>query len=197
MDDNSLILQRAQEAMKTDEQLTLWFGRDIQELEIDRTKPEAQYSGQRFFDRRPEAYKLCVEMCADPGISTRQICKLLHITDDTVAGVRAREKELIKGHAETLSRKLEHGMHRAFERAVEALPQATALQAATTGAIMADKHAMINGNATAILEIKHTGNENNFERLIEMYHKAKELAAMNREMKTIEATVVEPEAVGV
>jgi hypothetical protein len=90
-----LILQTAQSALRTDEQLMLFYS-DAAIEPIDRGSPQGDYSGERFFARRPEAYKLCVQMLADPSISVRQICRVLHVTDGTVNAVRAREEILTK-----------------------------------------------------------------------------------------------------
>jgi len=188
---DSLIQKTAREAMDADPELDLWFGSQLPR--IDRSTPQGDYTGERFHDREPHKYQLCAQMCADPGISTRAICKVLHITDDTVRGVRSREAEIIKGHAQNLSRKLEHLEHLATERAIEALPLATSVQAATVMAIAVDKRAILNGNATAILEIKHTGGDN-FARYHELLEKVKALAGAQRE-KLVHATVVESEAV--
>jgi glycerol-3-phosphate O-acyltransferase len=43
-------------------------------------------------------------------------------------------------------------MHAAVERAMAALPEASALQAATVAAIFVDKHALITGAPTARIE---------------------------------------------
>lgn len=184
---DSLIQKTARAAMEADQELALWFGAELPK--IDRSTPIGDYTGERFHAREPHKYQLCAQMCADPGISTRAICKVLHITDDTVRGVRARESEIIKGHAQALSRKLEHLEHVATERAIEALPTANAVQAATVMAIAVDKRAVLNGNATAILEIKHTGGDN-FARYHELLEKVKALAGAQRE-KLVHATVIE------
>lgn len=173
MSAESLILTAAQEAMKTDEQLLLFYGAEMEKM--DRSTPAGEYTGERFFVRRPEAYKLCVLMCADPTISTRQICKLLHITDGTVNGVREREETLVNGERHRLNRKLSHAIERAVERTHEDMPNASALQAATAMGILVDKRALLEGAPTIRIDVTSAGGGNALiERMQALYERLRE-----------------------
>lgn len=58
---------------------------------IDKTKPKFHYTGERLYRDRPDIYKAVVKLLAEPGVSIRSICATLHVTDDTVRAVKARE----------------------------------------------------------------------------------------------------------
>src|SRR5258708_6090999 len=59
----------------------------------DHLKPKANYTGERLLRERPRVYRKVVELLAEPReqMSIRQICRLCHVTDDTVKAVEKRE----------------------------------------------------------------------------------------------------------
>src|SRR5712692_3978573 len=79
-----------------------WNGQSQSERE--NPKPKANYTGERFLRERPRVYRKVVELLAEPReqMSIRQICRLCHVSDDTVRAVEKREAVSIAARKQTL-----------------------------------------------------------------------------------------------
>src|SRR2546426_12256502 len=93
--------------------------------EIDKTKPKFNFTGDRLFRDRPDVYKAVVHLLAEPGVTVRTICRELHVTDDTVRAVKARENISIAAEKKTVLSNITHGLRLASERVIELMPTAS------------------------------------------------------------------------
>jgi len=119
---------------------------------IDKTRPKFHCTGERLFRDRPDVYKAAVRMLAEPGVSVRSICATLHVTDDTVQAVKARENIAIATEKKTLLSNLTHGARLASERVIEMMPSASAKDALLGVGILTDKLQLLSGEVTACVE---------------------------------------------
>jgi hypothetical protein len=128
------------------------FFPDFDLPEIDRTKPKFHCTGGRLFRDRPDVYKAVVLMLAEPGVSIREICRTLHVTDDVVRSVKERENISIAAQKKDVLSKLTYGLHLASDRVVEMMPAASARDALLGVGILADKVQLLSGEATIRVE---------------------------------------------
>lgn len=146
---DSLIL--AQEQREHDDaQLSLFFGESFPP--IDRSKPKFHYTGERLFRDRPEIYRAVVKLLAEPGISIRTICKLLHVTDDTVRAVKDREGISIAAEKKVILKNVAHGVRLAAERVIELLPGGNLKDSTIALGVLTEKMQLLSGEATARIE---------------------------------------------
>jgi hypothetical protein len=120
--------------------------------EIDKAKPRFHCTGERLFRDRKDVYEAVVKLLAEPGVSIREICRTLHVTDDTVRSVKERENISIAALKKGVLSKLTHGLHLASDRVIEMMPSASARDALLGVGILADKVQLLSGEATIRVE---------------------------------------------
>jgi hypothetical protein len=150
-------------------------------------KPKANYTGERLLRERPRVYRKVVELLAEPReqMSIRQICRLCHVTDDTVKTVQKREAASIAARKQTLLSIALNVAQLSGERLEELAPAMNAREAGVNFGIATEKALLLSGDATAIVEV------NPGPGFSDLYDKINSLRPGNVP-KPIEATVIEP-----
>jgi hypothetical protein len=121
--------------------------------EIDKTKPKFNFTGDRLFRDRPDVYKAVVLLLAEPGVTVRTICRELHVTDDTVRAVKARENISIAAEKKRVLSNITHGLRLASERVMELMPTASARDSLIGVGILGEKMQLLAGDATIKIDI--------------------------------------------
>jgi len=129
------------------------FFPDFDLPEIDRTKPKFNFTGDRLFRDRPDVYKAVVLLLAEPGVTVRTICRELHVTDDTVRAVKARENISIAAEKKTVLSNITHGLRLASERVIELMPTASTRDSLIGVGILGEKMQLLGGDATMRIDI--------------------------------------------
>lgn len=149
--------------------------------EIDRTKPKFNFTGERLFRDRPDVYKAVVRLLAEPGVTIRTICRELHVTDDTVRAVKARENISIAAEKKNVLASITHGLRLASERVIELMPNASARDSLIGVGILGEKMQLLGGDATQRIDVRVSPGENVYDELRRFNERA---------LKIIEAEVV-------
>src|SRR4029453_10507167 len=89
---------------------------DDEESAIDRTRPKYHCTGSKLFRDDPVRYAKVVKALADPGLTIRTICETLHISEECLRAVKAREKIPINEEKLILLGNISHGLRLATER---------------------------------------------------------------------------------
>lgn len=149
-------------------------------------KPKANYTGERLLRERPRIYRKVVELLAEPReqLSIRQICRLCHVTDDTVKTVEKREAVSIAARKQALLSIVVNAAQLSAERMEELAPGATLRDAAVTFGISVEKMLLLSGDPTIRIEHSIEPTPNLYQRLNQLHDELKH--------KPIEAHVVEP-----
>ena len=125
---------------------------EAESVEIDRSQPPGHYTGERLFQRRPDVYRLVVDLLAEPGVSIRQICRAAHVTDGTVQAVCEREGIPMAARKKEILRSITHELRLCSERVIEMVPEMSGKDALIGCGILAEKMQLLSGGATMILE---------------------------------------------
>jgi hypothetical protein len=155
--------------------------------ERENPKPKANYTGERLLRERPRVYRKVVQLLAEPReqMSIRQICRLCHVTDDTVKAVEKREAVSIAAGKQTLLSIATNAAQLSAERMEELAGRASLREASVTFGISVEKILLLSDSPTAILEV------NPGPGFADLYGKLNSLTPHNIP-KTIEAAVIEP-----
>jgi hypothetical protein len=146
-DTESLILRDRSEAQAQ----PFLFGED-EIPKIDKSKPKFHCNGERLHRDHPERYNLVVRALADPSLSVKWICEVLHVSPECLRSVRAREKIPIAQEKEILLSNLAHGARLATERAIETMPNASTKDAVLAVGVLTDKMQLLSGGVTERVE---------------------------------------------
>jgi hypothetical protein len=120
------------------------------------TSEHGVYTGERFFQRRPDDYKKIVALLANPDVSLRRIAKVFSVSQDTVRGIARREGLTISALRLRLRDACTNGALSLAERIAddpEAFPKSSlpvALDVLIRNALLLD------GQATQITEHRET-----------------------------------------
>lgn len=137
-----------------DAQLWLTLGEiGFQSVKVDRQGPKKRYTGAVLFRENPALYKAIVVLGAEPGISIRRICEIVHCTDDTIKGVLSREPRAVAARKNELLNEGRLVQRATLERLNELVPTMTAKDAALTFGITTDKVELLSGGVTARVEV--------------------------------------------
>jgi hypothetical protein len=145
-DTHSLILKDQEKAAQQP------FLFDDENLVIDRTRPKYHCTGERLHRVDPERYAAVVKALADPGLTIKTICETLHVSEECLRAVKAREKIPINEEKLILLGNITHGLRLATERTIETMPNASTKDAVLAVGILTDRMQVLTGEATAIVE---------------------------------------------
>jgi hypothetical protein len=147
----SLILQdEAAANPEKDAQLFLFYAGDIPQ--IDRGKPQFDYTGERLFRDRPDVYRLVMTMWAE-GVSKRQISRACHVTIRTIDAVIGREEIPIATHKKKSLETIARANRMLAERIEELAPTAKFGEATFAYGVTFDKLAVGTGDPTMRIEV--------------------------------------------
>ncbi|MGI9089191.1 MAG: hypothetical protein ACR2HH_15870 [Chthoniobacterales bacterium] len=127
---------------------------------IDRSQREFNCTGERLFRDREDIYKLAVRLLAEPGLSWKQIMQTCHLGYRTLVAVAEREQIPVQQHKTIILGSIRRGLRLCAERVEECAPNATMKDALIGVGILTEKHSLLSGDATAILEIQHSPGDN-------------------------------------
>jgi hypothetical protein len=158
--------------MPVPDQSTSLIQRDEQQLSlmhvdeaILRSEEEAgTYTGERYYQQHPHAYRAIVALLADGAIGMHRIAAMVRSAGtkcsvNTVAAIRDREPDLIERAQKQLSQVAFRGARMAVEAIVDKLSNDEVLEAASlqqlgviTG-ILTDKGQLLSGGPTSRVEV--------------------------------------------
>ncbi|MGI8821214.1 MAG: hypothetical protein ACR2ID_10165 [Chthoniobacterales bacterium] len=186
---NSLIIaeEEKERNVPSEDQLSFFHTGDFPR--IDRSAHIFNCTGERLFRDRRDIYELAVRLLAEPGMAWRQIMRTCHLSYPCLVAVSEREKIPIATAKREILRSVTRGLRMCAERVEELAPEMSARDALVGVGILGEKLQLLNGEATAFVEVSHSAG-NNFAALAEM---ASRLETLAREEKTITARVVESE----
>ena len=113
------------------------------------------FTGQKFFDKRPEDYAQVVKMLAE-GSTIKQICKTCKVSPHTIAIVKSREGDTLKESKKHLRALIGTATHLAVEKLITKLNDdeiPSGVLPIATG-ILIDKHRQYEGEPTQTIEVK-------------------------------------------
>jgi hypothetical protein len=113
------------------------------------------FTGQKFFDQRPQDYALVVKMLAE-GSTIKQICKTCKVSPHTIAIVKSREGDTLKESKKHLRSLIGTATHLAVEKLITKLNDdeiPSGVLPIATG-ILIDKHRQYEGEPTQTIEVK-------------------------------------------
>jgi hypothetical protein len=115
--------------------------------EREQSKPKGRYTGERLLRERPRVYRKVVELLAEPReqMSIRRICRLCHVTDDTVKAVEKREAIPIAARKQALLSIATNVAQVAAERMEELASHASLRDASVTFGIATEKMLLLHG----------------------------------------------------
>lgn len=150
--DGSLIQQEQEELEREGEQPFLFSSGEIPKIGKEQ---HWNCTGEYLFKSRPDVYKAAVMMLCEPGISIRSICRILHVSHNTLRSIESRESPMMDTVKKGILRTITHGLRLCAERAVDMAPEMSAKDALIGVGILSEKMQLLGGNATAIIE--HVG----------------------------------------
>jgi hypothetical protein len=117
------------------------------------SKRKGNYTGERLKLLRPEIYRRVVRLLAEPRehVSIREICRLCHVTDDTVKAVEKREAIPIAARKQDLAVQAARIAKLAYDRVEDQIDTAPLPQAVVTAGVFTDKLQLLSGDANARL----------------------------------------------
>jgi hypothetical protein len=133
------------------------------------------YTGERFFQRRPDDYKKIVTLLANPDVSVRRIAKVFCVSQDTIRGIARREGLTISALRLRLRDACTNGALSLAERIAddpEAFPKSSlpvALDVLIRNALLLD------GQATQITEHRETITIESFNAYLDRLSSADEI----------------------
>jgi hypothetical protein len=115
------------------------------------SKRKGNYKGERLRALRPQTYRRVMELLAEPRehVSTREICRQCHVTDDTVKAVEKREAISIAARKQELAVQAARIAKLAYNRVEDQIDSAPLPQAVVTAGVFTDKFQLLSGDATA------------------------------------------------
>ena len=149
---DSLILQ---EAAREEAQPLLFSSAELPGEMFEAEEQHGNYTGERFFSRRPEAYKQAVSMIAE-GVSDRSICRALRITHHTLEAVREREGVSITAEKKGILQRAARVARVTIDRLAELAPEMSAKDAAVTFGIVTDKMLVMSGDVNSRVEVRQS-----------------------------------------
>ena len=123
-------------------------------LKVEEACP-AVFTGQKFFDQRPQDYAMVVKMLAE-GSTIKQICKTCKVSPHTIAIVKSREEDTLKESKKHLRGLIGTATHLAVEKLITKLQDdeiPSGVLPIATG-ILIDKHRQYEGEPTQTIEVK-------------------------------------------
>jgi hypothetical protein len=108
-----------------------------------------RYTGELLVRTRPKVYRQIVRLLSD-GVSANQICKLCHVTRETVRAVERREAAEISARKKTFAAMLANVAELGAERMEEMIGKASLRDAAIGTGIAVDKMLALTGQAPAL-----------------------------------------------
>jgi len=186
---NSLILaeEENERSVPSEDQLSFFCIGDFPK--IDKSALVFNCTGERLFRDRRDIYDLAVRLLAEPGMAWRQIMRTCHLSYPCLVAVAEREKIPIATAKRDILRSVTRGLRMCAERVEELAPEMSARDALVGVGILGEKMQLLNGEATAFIEVSNSAGGNNFAALTEM---AARLEMLARE-KMVTARVVELE----
>src|SRR5262245_47917324 len=109
---------------------------------MDDARP--RYTGERLLRERPKIYRQVVRLLGE-GWSSNKICKLCHVTRETVRAVERREGAEISARKKTLVAMLANVAELGAERMEETISKANLRDAAIGNGIAVDKMLALTG----------------------------------------------------
>jgi len=140
-----------------DSQGTLFDDSDFARDVISTEERNGVYTGERFFLRDPERYRLVVDLLAN-GYGRLRIAAILHVNHHTVAAVQRRENLPIAIEKQRLAGLARYGAGLCLEGVVEDLADPERRAAISTrdkgivAGVLVDKMQLLSGHATSITE---------------------------------------------
>ena len=117
---------------------------------------EGRYTAKRFFLKRADDYKLCIQLLA-AGAGLLKIARILKIHHRTVAAVRDSESEEIDIAKERIRRNMRLAVEIGSERMPEVLAKIPDAQLPVALGIAIDKLSQLDGEPTQRIEHLHRG----------------------------------------
>jgi len=124
---------------------------DLKDEAMEKLEATGEFTGERLAERRPNVYRLIVELIAEGTLSENQIAKACRVSRNTVAAVRNREGIPIEQVKERIKRNVREALLATSERVLELAPTMSAKDAIIATGVLAEKDALLNGEATHII----------------------------------------------
>lgn len=118
-------------------------------------KAGAHFTARYLKERQPRLYRACVALCG-ADYSLREVSELLSISKNTVAAVIDDAPELLGTLKRKTARRLRRAGLKLAERIDEEADRIPIGQLAVTLGIVTDKAQLLEGEATSIVETKHS-----------------------------------------
>jgi len=112
-------------------------------------EPRPRYTGELLLRTRPKVYRQIVRLLSE-GVSANQICKLCHVTRETVRAVERREAVEISERKKSIIAILGNVAELGASRMEETIGSATLRDAAIGTGIAVDKMLALRGQAPAV-----------------------------------------------
>jgi hypothetical protein len=140
-----------------------------------------RYTGELLLRTRPKVYRQIVRLLSE-GVSANQICKLCHVTRETVRAVERREAVEISARKKSIIAILGNVAELGASRMEETIGKAKLRDAAIGTGIAVDKMLALTGQAPAVaVQVVMPTAEENAQRK-EEHRKLDEIAALLREL---------------
>jgi len=122
----------------------------------NRPKGRGTYTGERLKQLRPDTYREVVRLLAEPRehVSIREICRLCHVTDDTVKAIEQREAVSIAARKQELLSKAMRIANKAADRIEDQIDGANITQATVAFGVTVDKINLLSGDPS--IHIQHS-----------------------------------------
>lgn len=124
---------------------------DLKEEALQKLEATGEFTGERLAERQAGKYQLIVELITEGTLSEAQIAKAVRVSRNTVSAVRKRQGIPIEQVKERIKRNVREALLATSERVLELAPTMNARDAIIATGVLAEKDALLNGDATVIV----------------------------------------------